>query len=80
MSDEIFKAASANPQNCWEFWQCPQIVKDGCYAYRLNAGKECWRITESIIPKPAESPRIKNKIPYCGECGWFKWLKPDFIH
>jgi len=80
MNDDRFLTGHAEPQNCWEFWGCQEVVREQCYAYRLNVGKECWRVTESIVPKPEQSPRIKNQIPYCGECDWFKKIKPDFVH
>lgn len=80
MNDDRFLGGNAEPQNCWEFWSCPVIVKEQCYAYRLNAGKECWRVTDSIVPKPEQCPRIKNRISYCGDCSWFKKLRPDFVH
>ncbi len=68
---------SKNPQNCWEFWNCPKEIRENCLAYKLNAGKECWCFAEDFKPSPL-CPKVQHNFEHCWDCPWFKKLNPDF--
>ena len=63
------------PQNCWEFWNCPNEVKSKCAAFKYNSGKECWMLESSAEPKCS---RLKTDFEYCWQCPWFKKMHPEF--
>ena len=56
------------PQNCWEFWNCPQETKENCLVYIRNLGKSCWTAPYSC------SGSIKKDFQKCLECQWYKKL------
>ena len=59
-------------ENCWEFINCPEKVRNNCDVYKLDAGNECW-----LMCKTNESCGLcKNKE--CFDCEWFKKNNPDF--
>jgi hypothetical protein len=66
-----------DPQNCWEFWDCPPDVKEKCLAYDLRLGKECWTVAGINTRKEARCTRVKLGFKDCWECAWFKKMKPD---
>ncbi len=39
------------PQNCWDFWDCPKEVRDECPAYKTNSGRECFFVAENFCPR-----------------------------
>jgi hypothetical protein len=54
------------PQNCWEFWNCPKKIRDNCPAYTTNSGRDCYDLAEDYCPK------VTNQFKHCQECPWFK--------
>ncbi len=59
------------PQNCWEYWNCPKETREKCAAYKYNSGKECWMIASAAEP---HCPRVGRDFKYCSECPWYKKL------
>ena len=57
------------PENCWEFWNCPEEIRNNCEIFKLNAGKECWFLSNS-------SKGCKRSK---GNGGWFncEWFKKN---
>ena len=56
-------------ENCWEFMDCPEEVRDNCPAYKLNKGRMCWAVA-AYVEKGC--PKLKRDFEYCHECPWFK--------
>jgi len=59
------------PQNCWEFMKCKQETRENCDVYRLDAGKECWFLTN--VHKGCNNLKDGD----CFNCPWFKKNNPD---
>jgi hypothetical protein len=59
-------------QNCWEFFDCPEKVRDKCPAFLTYHGRDCFNFAENYCP------RIYKGFDRCWECPWFKKIKPDF--
>ena len=59
------------PQNCWEFMNCPEDVRMKCIAYIMDKGKKCWAVATAMCP------RVKRDFQHCWECPWFKKLNPN---
>ena len=60
------------PQNCWEFRNCPKEKRDKCPAYTTNSGKECFYLTKDM------RPRFKKEFRHCWECPCYKKINSDF--
>ena len=54
------------PQNCWEFWDCPQEIRTNCLAYQQDLGKRCWSVPYSY------GSLLKKDMEKCWECAWYK--------
>ena len=65
------------PQNCWEFWNCPEVARKKCPAYEYKMGRECWMIASSFNGEGC--PKTKGMgMKFCmNNCDWFKKLNPD---
>jgi hypothetical protein len=59
------------PQNCWEFHNCPEETKKKCPAFPSH-GSKCWEVASS----PREAGCFKAKgmgLIFCvSNCDWFK--------
>ena len=55
------------PQNCWEFWNCP--IKEKCIVFLNNMGQECWFVQDI----KQWCPRT-IKYEGCFNCPWYKKL------
>ena len=55
------------PQNCWEFMNCPQDVKENCEAYSRNLGQECWLVAQDV----GTGCNGFNKHKGCRNCPWY---------
>lgn len=64
-----------DPQNCWEFWNCIDDVKQVCPLYITDSGRHCWNIV-GFTHKHPECPKVKNKFDNCEDCDWYKKQKP----
>ena len=62
-------------QNCWEFQNCSEDVKNNCPAYKLSLGKKCWAVASYVSDG---CPKTKRGFEYCCDCLWFKKLNPNF--
>ena len=65
-------------QNCWDYWNCPEEVRDACPAYATNSGRECWMVAGSFTTSKTKCPKAAKEYKFCWECPWFKKLNPDF--
>lgn len=59
----------ADPQNCWDFWECPLDVRHKCPAFTLNAGDDCHNVAKDFCP------RTKREFKNCWECPWYQKIK-----
>lgn len=64
------------PQNCWEFQNCPKGGRDSCPAYKLNLGRRCWEAASIASGSRAED---LSGVEHCRECLWFKKLNLDLF-
>lgn len=55
------------PQNCWEFWGCPEELKEECTAYRGNMGRQCW-----IVSGISKKNKTNRRDLDCTNCEWYK--------
>lgn len=62
------------PQNCWEFLECPKEIRDKCTAYQRNLGDTCWFITENT----GKGCYGYDKHDGCFNCPWYKKNNPDW--
>jgi hypothetical protein len=60
------------PLNCWEFWNCPEEVKNGCPAFITNYGIDCYDFSENYCP------RAEKNFRHCRECPWYKKIQSEF--
>lgn len=60
------------PQNCWNFMNCPPKTKANCEVFKLNSGRECWFLMNTKQGCPAS-----KKYGSCVGCPWYKKLNPD---
>lgn len=58
-------------ENCWEFWACPQGIRDDCPAFLTFNGKDCFDFAENYCPK------IDSGFRNCYECPWYNKIKPE---
>lgn len=54
-------------KNCWEFMGCGEEARNGCDAFRLGEGGECWFIASNYC-----QPKIKRDFSSCVYCPWYK--------
>ena len=60
------------PKNCWEYWDCPEEIRDRCPAYTIPySGRECFYYAKDFCPK------LKHEFEHCWECPWYKKIKSD---
>ena len=60
------------PKNCWEYWDCPEEIRDKCPAYTTPySGRVCFYYAKDFCPK------LKDEFEHCWECPWFKKIKSD---
>lgn len=66
------------PQNCWEFYNCPEKERNECPAYTKNMGRKCWMIASSL--KKSGCFKAKGEgMKFCmNKCEWFKKRNPNF--
>ncbi len=57
------------PQNCWEFWNCPEELKIECSAYLCNLGNKCW-----LVSGFSKKNKTARKDIDCTDCEWYKKL------
>ena len=70
------------PQNCYEFHNCPEETRNECPAYMYEVGRGCWRIASDFIeegcPKLRYGGGKERGIMFCmKKCEWFKKLNPN---
>lgn len=66
-------ANNKEPQNCWEYWNCPTEIKQKCDAYKIDSGRVCWEIAKCFdIDSDPKCPQVKNKFKYRSNCPWYK--------
>ena len=39
------------PENCWEFWDCPNEERDDCPAFLTYHGMDCYDVRRKPLPK-----------------------------
>ncbi len=71
MENEL-KDKNPEPQNCWDFWDCPKEVRDECPAYKTNSGRECFFVAENFCPRLR-----KKEVEHCWQCPWYQKIKPE---
>ncbi len=52
------------PQNCWEYWSCPEADKEKCPVYQNDYGKRCWFLSGCVAI-------VERKFKNCWECPWY---------
>ena len=63
------RSNNMEPQNCWEFWDCPAEIRDICPAFTTKSGRECYDLAKDFCPK------LKKEFEHCWECPWYKKVK-----
>jgi hypothetical protein len=58
--------------NSWEFWNCPNEVRDDCPAFLTYYGMDCFNFAENYCP------RMKSDFQHCREFPWYKKLELNF--
>ena len=66
------ESTKKEPQNCWEFMNCPKEQRERCIVYELDSGNECWFM--SNVKNGCH--RVK-KGESCFNCPWFKKNNPN---
>ena len=64
-----FSTNNKEPQNCWEYWDCPQDSKETCKVYAAQAGRMCWYLAENFRPV------MDRDFESCEDCPWLKKLQ-----
>lgn len=62
------------PQNCWEFQNCPKDIRDNCPAYKMKLGRKCWAVASNV---KEGCPKTYRGFSYCCDCLWFKKMNLD---
>ncbi len=70
----VKKLDTMNPQNCWEYWKCPEEVRKDCAAFVNDMGRECFFVAGTIVKNPG-CMKVKNNILDCWDCPWYKVVK-----
>ena len=60
------QVADKEAKACWEFWNCPEAVRNYCPAYTGHAGQACWLVAQSYCV------RLMKDYMKCEECPWYK--------
>jgi hypothetical protein len=55
--------------NCWEFWNCPNEVRDDCPAFLTYHGKDCFDFAGNYCQ------RKDSGFQHCRDCPWYKNIK-----
>ena len=63
------------PQNCWEFWNCPEDTKTRCPAFP-SAGKKCWEVASSLDKEGCSKVKGRGVLFCVNQCTWFKEMNP----
>lgn len=69
----LYQMDNKEPQNCWDFHNCPKDIRDNCVAYKMNLGRKCWAVASYV---PEGCPKTYRDFKYCCDCLWFKKLNP----
>ncbi|MBU0547287.1 MAG: hypothetical protein KJ710_02165 [Candidatus Omnitrophica bacterium] len=66
--------ANKEPQNCWEFNNCPEEIRNNCSAYIPNMGRDCWIVASQIEYEGCK--KVKGRgLGFCiKNCDWYKKL------
>ncbi len=64
-------AVNKDAKNCWEFRDCPDVIREKCPAYVFESGRECWMLAEDFCSK-----MLNGHFKKCFDCHWFKKLNP----
>ena len=62
------------PQNCWDFLECPKEIRDKCLAYQKKLGDTCW----FIITDGEKGCHSYFKYDGCFNCPWYKKNNPNW--
>ena len=57
-----------DPENCWDYKNCPSGVRKDCIAYKLGLGSKCWEVSRYGLEK---------NLPYCPRCTWYLKLHEE---
>ena len=49
--------------NCWEFLNCPEDIRNKCEVFKLDSGKECWFLGDG---------KCACSNTACFDCDWYK--------
>jgi hypothetical protein len=55
------------PENCWDYMECPNYIKEKCDAYIRDFGKECWMVAKDT----GTGCYGYKKYDGCRNCPWF---------
>lgn len=62
------------PRSCWEYWNCPEKVREKCYIHQKDLGGFCWAL-EPFLEKAKDSPMAQHGFSSCEECPWYKKIR-----
>ena len=65
--------SALEPENCWEFWNCPDEARDTCLAYTTDSGKECFHVAATTCAKVL----VGHDYQHCWQCPWYERINPD---
>ena len=77
MIDTIPREKGYNPMqgtNCWDFYNCPKERQETCSAFRLHAGRTCWRVAGTLCGGSVQSV-YAMKIGGCQKCDFYIQIK-----
>jgi len=60
------------PQNCWEFYNCPEETRKKCPAYEYKMGRECWLIASTFAGEGCRKTKDIGLMFCVSQCGWYK--------
>jgi hypothetical protein len=61
------------PENCWEFWNCPKKARNSCPAFLTYHGMNCYDFAQN------HCPRAEKSFKHCKECPWYKKVTHELI-
>jgi hypothetical protein len=62
-------------EKCWDFWKCPDDVKENCKIFQVDEGDDCWNLKDF---RGADCPCVvKNGKLGCFVCPLFKKSNSD---
>ncbi|MBU0504031.1 MAG: hypothetical protein KKG43_06565 [Candidatus Omnitrophica bacterium] len=59
------------PQNCWEFYNCPEETRKKCPAFPSD-GKKCWEVAGSFDGLGCPKTKGMGMMFCVRNCVWFK--------